>query len=73
MNDFNPASLKAQLRQADKGKAKFALIIGPEELSEKRAIVKDMDTGVQEVVPFSELKKYLVRNCSQSSGGGSGD
>lgn len=69
LNDFNPTSLKAQLRQADKGKAKFALIIGQEELSEKRAVVKNMKTGGQEIVPFSELKEYLVRNCSCSSGG----
>ncbi|MFB0525990.1 MAG: histidine--tRNA ligase [bacterium] len=64
LNDFNPTSLKAQLRQADKGKAKFALIIGQEELSGKKAIVRNMNTGGQEIVPFSELKKYLVRNCS---------
>jgi len=69
LNDFNPTSLKAQLRQADKWKAKFALIIGQEELSEKRAVVKNMKTGGQEIVPFSELKEYLVRNCSCSSGG----
>jgi len=63
LNDFNPTSLKAQLRQADKWRAKFALIIGQEELSEKRAIVRNMKTGGQEIVPFSELKKYLVRSC----------
>jgi len=68
LNDFNPTSLKAQLRQADKWKAKFALIIGEEELSGKRATVRNMDTGGQEIVPFSELKGYLLRNCSRSSG-----
>ncbi|NIM03954.1 histidine--tRNA ligase [bacterium] len=67
LNDFNPTSLKAQLRQADKLKAKFALIIGQDELSEKRAIVRNMSSGGQEIVPFSELKEYLVRNCSRSS------
>lgn len=64
LNDFNPTSLKAQLRQADKWKAKFVLIIGEEELSGKRATVKNMSTGGQESVPFSELKGYLLRNCS---------
>lgn len=68
LNDFNPTSLKAQLRQADKWKAKFALIIGQEELSGKKAIVKNMETGRQETVPFSELKGYLLRNCSSNSG-----
>ncbi|MCK4802328.1 histidine--tRNA ligase [bacterium] len=63
LNDFNPTSLKAQLRQADKWKAKFVLIIGEEELSGKRATVKNMSTGGQESVPFSELKGYLLRNC----------
>jgi len=69
LNDFNPNSLKAQLRQADKWKVKFALIIGQEELSSKRAIVRNMKTGGQEIIPFSELKEYLVRNCSRGSGG----
>jgi histidyl-tRNA synthetase len=69
LNDFNPTSLKAQLRQADKWKAKFTLIIGQDELSGKRAIVRNMNTGGQEIVPFSELKEYLVRNCSRSSFG----
>lgn len=64
LNDFNPGSLKAQLRQADKWKAKFALIIGQDELSGKKAIVRNMETGRQETVPFSELKGYLLRNCS---------
>ena len=69
LSDFNPSSLKAQLRQADKWNTKFALIIGEEEVSEKKAIVKNMKTGKQEIVPFSELKGYLLRNCSRSSGG----
>jgi histidyl-tRNA synthetase len=68
LNDFDPFSLKAQLRQADKWNAKFALIIGEEELSGKRAVVKNMKTGGQEIVPFSEVKGYLLRNCSRSSG-----
>jgi len=67
LNDFNPGSLKAQLRQADKRKAKFALIIGEEELSGKKAIVRNMETGEQETVPFSELKEYLLRNCKWHS------
>jgi len=68
LNDFNLGSLKAQLRQADKWNAKFALIIGEEEISRKRAVVRNMKTGVQETVAFSELKGYLLRNCSRGSG-----
>lgn len=64
LNDFNLSSLKAQLRQADKWEAKFAVIIGKEELSHERAIVRNMETGAQEIVPFSELERYLLRNCS---------
>jgi len=69
LNDFDLGSLKAQLRQADKWKAKFVLIIGQEELSGKKAIVRNMKTGEQESVPFSQLKGYLLRNCSSGSGG----
>jgi len=68
LNDFDPGSLKAQLRQADKLKARFALIIGPEELSRKTAIVRNMNTGGQEIVPFSELKDHLRRKCSSGLG-----
>jgi len=68
LNDFDPGSLKAQLRQADKLKARFALIIGPEELSRKTAIVRNMKTGGQEIVPFSELKEQLLKKCFPGSG-----
>jgi len=64
VSDFSSSSLKGQLRQADKSNVKFTLIIGEEELSARKAIVKNMKTGSQEIVAFSELKGYLLRNCS---------
>jgi len=68
LNDFNSLSLKAQLRQADRLKVKFALIIGQEEISKRKAILRNMKTGAQELVPFSEVKSFLLRNCCRSPG-----
>ena len=52
---FSKASLKAQLRQADKEKVKIALIFGQREAFEDSVIVRDMETGSQETVPLDKL------------------
>lgn len=56
-------SLKAQLELANKVGAKFVLIIGQDEVSSKTIIIKDMKSGVQEIVDLNrladEIKKRL--------------
>jgi len=58
---FSKASLKAQLRQADKEGAKVALIFGQKEAFEDVIIVRDMETGSQETVPLEKLTKVVKK------------
>lgn len=58
-------SLKAQLNRADKIGAKYALIFGQKEALEGTIIIKDMETGKQEMVKLEkvveEIKKRLKK------------
>ena len=48
-------SLKAQMRRAGKLKAKAVLILGPEEIENKRAILKTMEDGEQRSLDLAGL------------------
>ena len=48
---FGPKSLKAHMRQADKGAARWCLILGPEERAAGIVLVKNMSTGGQKSLP----------------------
>lgn len=56
-------SLKAQLELANKLGVKFVLILGQDEVSNKTIIIKEMKSGVQEIVDLNrlgdEIKKRL--------------
>lgn len=60
---FGRESLKAQMRYADKLKVSFVLIIGQKEAFDDTVIIRDMNSGLQEVVRLEriveELKKRL--------------
>jgi histidyl-tRNA synthetase len=53
--DFDARSLKSQMRLADKLKAKFAIIIGDEELKSGTVVLRDMSTKEQRNVKEEEL------------------
>ncbi len=46
--NFRLGSMKSQMRQADKAKARFVLILGEEELKSGEIALKDMQQGTQE-------------------------
>ncbi len=54
---YEERSLKAQLKSADKHSARYAIILGEEELKKKSAILKDMRKGEQENVNFESWKE----------------
>jgi len=63
--DYEGKSLKSQMRRADKYNARFTLIIGEDELAKGRAVIKEMDRGVQEdVVLDPERIAAVVRGGS---------
>jgi len=57
--DYLGRSTRAQLKYADKVHAKYALIVGGDELNRNTALLRDMATGEQQEVPFSELVEVL--------------
>lgn len=58
-------SLSAQLKAANKNKAKFALIFGQKEAFEDSIIVRDMTTGAQETVPLNRIVPTLKKRFKQ--------
>ncbi len=53
--DFDPRSLKSQMRLADKLKAKSVVIVGDEELKAGTLVVRDMATKEQQTIRESEI------------------
>ena len=58
---FGPRSLKAQLREANRRGARFAVILGDEELKNRTAQVKDMEGSIQESVPWDDLLAFIEK------------
>ncbi|MEA3272255.1 MAG: histidine--tRNA ligase [Patescibacteria group bacterium] len=53
--NFSKEKLRSQLELADKLKVKFTLILGQKEVLDETIIVRDMETGVQEVVDYKKV------------------
>lgn len=49
---FESRSIKSAMRQADKSEARFAVLIGSSELEQNNLMIKNMENGSQEAVPF---------------------
>lgn len=55
------ASMKSQLRLADKFEADYCLILGQMEVLENTIILRDMKAGKQEIIPFAKTIDKLVK------------
>ncbi len=58
---FGKGSLKAQLEMADKRKAKISLILGQKEVLDGTIIVRDMESGAQEIVDMDKVIDIVRR------------
>ncbi len=56
---FQQKSLKSQLKKADKDGVMYALIVGPDELSQEIAICRNMRTKEQTQLPLRNLEEAL--------------
>jgi len=54
-------SLKAQMRQADKKKAAFVVILGEEESKNEEVLLKDMASGKEQRVAYNAITKELKK------------
>lgn len=63
--NFSKKSLKNQLDIANNLKVPFALIIGQKEVLDKTVIVRDMDTGSQEIVDRDKVVSLLQKKIAK--------
>jgi len=57
-------SLKSQLKQAEKKDVMYTLILGQKEAVDETIIIRDMETGVQEVVTQVQMIDYLRKGLA---------
>ncbi len=62
---FGKAGLKGQLEAANKAGARFAVILGQQEVQDETVIVRDMDSGAQETMPIAKMVKYLQKELQK--------
>lgn len=55
--DFGKKTMKAQMKAAAKSGAKFALIIGEEEVATETVTVKNLETAAQEKIPVAQISE----------------
>ncbi len=63
--DLLNRGLKAQLREANRQQARFAIIVGDNELQAQRAAVRDLTTSQQTEIAFVDLFSYLRKSCTE--------
>ena len=63
--DYLDRKMKTQMKSADRLKAKYVLVIGDDELEQESAMVKDLATGAQTLVPFSSLVDHIKTSSTQ--------
>jgi len=61
---FSKSSLKDQLELANKLGVKYSLIIGQKEMVDGTVLIRDMESGNQEVVDFNKIQDYMAKLLS---------
>jgi histidyl-tRNA synthetase len=56
---FTKDSLKNQLEDANQMGAKLALILGQKEVLDGTALIRDMESGIQEIVDYNKIKAEI--------------
>lgn len=65
VGDVSGRSLRAQMKSADRAGARYAVIIGEQEIAARQAGVRDLQTGAQELVSLADV----VTDLTQRTGG----
>lgn len=52
--------MKAQMKSAAKSGAKFALIVGDDEVSSETVTIKNLETSAQENIPVTEVSAKII-------------
>lgn len=62
--NFAGGSMKSQMGKADKAGARFALIVGEDEVKNNSIAIKDMQKSTQEIVALGSVVEYLRKVLS---------
>ena len=62
---FTKESLKAQLEEANKIKARYTLILGQKELMDGTILIRDMESGTQEVIDYNKITAELNKRINK--------
>lgn len=65
--DYEDASLKSQMRKADRLGARLVLIIGEDEIKKGRALLRDMGAKTQEEMDINALAELLMEKVAPLS------
>jgi len=60
--DFAKKSMKAQMKAAAKSGAKFALIVGDDEVATETVTIKNLETSAQEKISLSEVPDKIIEH-----------
>ena len=64
-HDKEKEALKNQLESANKLNVPFVLIIGQKELQDGTIIVRDMESGVQEIIDQQKIESHLKKKLKK--------
>jgi histidyl-tRNA synthetase len=59
-SDYRATTLKGHLRQADRSRCRFAVLLGDDEAKTGSAVVRNMDSKAQETVALPDLPRYFL-------------
>ncbi len=58
---FTKDSLRAQLEEADRIGAKFSLILGQKEIIDGTILIRDMESGIQEIIDYKKIISVIKK------------
>ncbi|NTU99292.1 histidine--tRNA ligase [Candidatus Falkowbacteria bacterium] len=62
---FSKDSLKIQLEEATRMSVKFSLILGQKELSDGTILIRDMESGVQEIIDLNKVRVEMGKRLGK--------
>jgi histidyl-tRNA synthetase len=65
--DYTGASLKSQMKKADKSGAPYTLIIGEQEMKSGMAVLRNMQTKEQTEIPMKDIHEELKKRTAPAS------
>lgn len=68
--NFFKGALKAQLEAANTLKVPYVIILGQKEVQDKTVIIRDMESGVQEIIDQKKIAAALKRKLGKDVGNG---